>query len=231
MAVAALALMASAAQAQPAADQANGFPTVTTHATARDRLANTVADVQLGVEARGRTLAEVRAMLDAGTTPLKAYLDGAGVEQLRTQAVTIRPELDAPAPGRVSRITGYSGRVSVVFVVEASKLGVVLAESLAKGANTIDNAALHPRQAEVDASRNRLAAEATRLALEQARAVAEAAGRRAGPVRSIEVDAAPGFPRPLMARAAVTAAPAIATEAGDSEVNATVTMTVTLLEP
>jgi uncharacterized protein YggE len=226
-AFAALTLLAAPAlAAEPA--------TVTTQATAHDRLANTVADVTLAVEARGRTMAEVQTALAAGSAPLMTYLGGAGVERLRTQGVALQPEVEQnPTRGQPPRIVGYSGRLTVVFLVEAGKMGAVLTDALAHGANTIDGAAWHPRDAEIDAARRRLAAAATKSALDQAGVVAEAAGRHAGPVRSIVVDpAAQGFPRPMQARGmALAAAAPMALEAGDSDVAISVTATVTLTEP
>ncbi len=226
-------LLAAALLAAPVHAEEPG--TVTTHATARDRLANTVADVTLGVEARGRTLAEVQDALTAGSGKLLPFLAGAGAERTRTDAVQVQPELDLDAPrGQPSRIVGYSGRVSVGFQVAPDKLGAILGGALDHGANTVDGTTLHPREAELDAARRRLATEATRVALEQARAVAEAAGRRLGAARSIAVDPTPGTtPRYGMMRAAapMAAAAPLATEAGDSEVTASVTVTMALIEP
>ena len=225
-------LLALVLLAGPACAEEPG--TVTTHATARDRLANTVADVALGIEAHGRTLAEVQTGLSAGSGKLVAYLARAGAERTRTETVQVQPEFDRNAPrGQPPGIVGYSGQVTVSFQTTSDKLGTILGGALGNGANTVDATTLHPRAEDVDAARRRLATEATRTALEQASAVAEAAGRRLGTARSISVDPAPRFAsRPAMMRAAAApiAAP-IATEAGDSEVSASVTVTMALIEP
>lgn len=216
---------------------ADDTPTVTTHGTARDRLPNTVADVQLGIETRGRTVAEVQAALATGSAPLIAFLRTTSAERTRTEGVSVDPELDPnPIRGQPPRILGYAGRLSVSFQIEAAKLGPVLTDALGHGANTIQGIAQHPREAEVDAARLRLAAAATRIALDLARAVAEAAGMKPGPPRQITVDGAQSYPRarmaaPAMLMAAAPAPPQIATESGDSEVTATVTATITLLPP
>lgn len=207
--------------------------TVTTRATARDRLANTVADVALGVDAHARTLAEVQAALGAGSTKLSAYIKTTGAERTRTQAVQVQPELEQnPARGQAPGIVGYAGHVAVEFRIEAERLGPVLTEALKQGATTIDGTTLRPSETELDLARRRLAAEATRIALAEALAVAEAAGRRVGAVRAIVVDGAGQqfVPRPMMARMAAPPA-AIATDAGDSEVTSSVTVTQALIEP
>ena len=204
--------------------------TVTTHATARDRLPNTVADVSLGIDARARTLTEVQAALALGSTKLSAYLKAVAAERTRTQAVQIEPVLDqAPQRGQPPGIVGYAGHIVVEFRFDADKVGPILTESLNQGANTIGGTTMRPREAELDAARQRLAAEATRMALAQARTVADAAGRKVGVIRSITVDGAamPGGPRLMMARAAAP----VAAEAGDSEITASVTLTQALIEP
>ena len=206
---------------------------ITTHATARARLANTVADAVVAVAAHAATVAGVQKALANGSEPLLAYLRGAGAERIRTEQVAVTPDTDAPA-GRPDRIVGYSGRVAVSFRVPAERLGETLSGALGKGGNTIESTVLAPRESEVDAARQELASEAVRTALAQARAVGEAAGRHLGAVRQIVVDPGLGLPRPLPAFAArsmaVAAAP-IPTEAGQSEVAATVSVVVSLIEP
>ncbi len=191
-----------------------------------------MADVQLGVEAHGRTADEVQAALATGSEALLAFLADARAERVRTRGVSVRPDLDqARPPGQPAQIVGYSGRVSVGFQVEAARLGAVLTGALGHGANVVDATGLRPREAEVDAARARLAADATRAALGQARAVAVAAGGRAGPVRSVVVEPAPGLATPLLRGAVMATAAPVATEAGDSEVSASVTATVALTTP
>ena len=207
--------------------------TITTHATARTRLPNTVADVAIGIDAHGQTLSAVQQALADGSKTLLGYLREAGAERLVTEQVAVSPDTEA-VRGAPNRIVGYSGRVRVRFRVAADKLDQTLGNALARGGNTLESTSLVPRQAEVDAARQELAAQAVRTALAQAKAVAEAAGRRLGPVRQIQVDPGFGLPRPLPAFATAkmmdVAAP-IATEAGDSEVAATVSVTVGLVEP
>lgn len=209
--------------------------TVTTHATARDRLPNTVADVTLGIEAHARTLPEVQATLGNNSTQLLAYLRTTGAERTRTQGVNVRPDLDPnPARGQPARIVGYSGDMSVAFQIEAGKLGDVLGEALGHGANTVQDTTMHPRQTEMDGKRHELAAAATRQAVEEARVVVEAAGRHLGAFRAVNVDTpTPNAPRSMlvMAAAAPAMAKPIATEAGDTEITSTVTVTIALIEP
>ncbi len=219
--------------AMPAAAQnhlGNHPGTITTHATERTRLPNTVADVTLGIEARATNVASVHKALSDGAAPLLAYLRGAGVDRLGTDQVTITPETN---PNQTDRIAGYTGRMQVSFRVAADKLGDVLGGAMGKGVNTIDSTQLLPRESEVAATRQELAAKAVKTALAQARVVAEAAGRRLGAVQQILVDPGLGLvprPMPMMTMRMAEAAP-ISTEAGGSDVAATVSVIVDLIEP
>lgn len=225
--VAALCLVTTAAAAQEHPG------TITTHATARARLANTVADVGLGIEAHGRTVAAVQQALSAGSATLLAQLRGAGAERLRTDQVGVTPDTSR-TDNTAERILGYTGQLRVSFRVPAEKLGDVLGMALANGANTVDSTVLAPRETEVEAARQGLAASAVRTALAEARAVAEAAGYRVAGVQEILVDPGAGMPlqrpRPMFAAARAGTPAPVATEPGDSEVAATVSV-VTTIQP
>ena len=209
-----------------------GPGTITTHATARGRLNNTVADVSIGIEAHAPTVAATQAALAAGSDKLMAYLRQQGVERLRTEQLSVTPNTVADK-GRPDRIVGYDGSVQASFRVPAGRLGAVTAGALDNGGNDLERTTMTPRESELDAERARLAAEAAKIALAQAGAVAGATGRQLGAIRQIDVDpAVPNFARPApMMRAAVMSASApVATEAGDAEVTASVTITVELVE-
>src|ERR1700712_3544084 len=88
--------------------------TITTHATARTRLPNTVADVDVGIDAHGRTVAIVHKTLADGSGAMLAYLRGAGAERLRTEQVAVTPETETDrGAGKPDRIVGYSGHLRV----------------------------------------------------------------------------------------------------------------------
>lgn len=214
--------------------RAAGPGLITTHGMARGRLANTVADVSIGVEAHGPTVAATQAALAAGSQKLMGFLRAQGVERLRTDQLSVTPRT-AVETGRAARIVGYDGSVQASFRVPADKVGAVVAGALANGGNNLERTTLGPREAEVDAERARLAAEAAKIALSQADTVAGATGRRLGAIRRIEVDPdrafAPSAPMMrMMAMPAPAPNPAVATEAGDAEMSASVSVTVELVE-
>ena len=209
---------------------------VSTRATSRKRLTNTVADVVFGVEARARTIASVHKTLADSSKALLDFLRTIGAERLRTDQVSVTPETETDrGRGLPDRIVGYTARMQVSFRVPADKLPEVLAGVLDRGGNTLLDTVLTPREEELDAARQELAAAATRTAMAQADAIAQAAGRKLGKVRSITVESNPGYsPRPPMAAASMAAprpAGPIAAEAGESELANTVSVVVTLIEP
>ena len=233
MALAAMAATAAMAGAAVAADaDGRGSGTITTSATARGRLPNTVADVSIGVEAHGPTLAGTQAALAAGNARLLDYLRQQGVERLRTEQLSVTPRTAADKNGP-ERIVGYDGRALASFRVPADRVGAVTAGGLGQGGNDLERTVLGAREAEVDAERARLGADAAKAALQQAAVVAEATGRRLGAVRHIEVLAAGEVgPRPLMRLSVAAAAPPpFATAAGDTEIATTVSVTAELVEP
>ena len=226
-------LLAGPAWADSSVDREPG--TITTRATARARLPNTVADVSIGVEAHAPSISATQAALAAGTNTLLAYLRQHSVERLRMEQVSITPHTGAEK-GQPERIVGYDGNALASFRVTAERLSAVVSGALANGGNDLARTALAPRESEVDAERARLAAEAAEIALSQAHSVAEATGRRLGAIKRIEVEPSNAYrgtvpPTPLMRVAAMPAAAQIATEAGDAEMTASVTVTVNLVEP
>src|SRR4051812_33904899 len=115
--------------------------TITTHATARTRLPNTVADVAVAIEAHRQTLNGVQQGLADGSKTLLGFLREAGAERLVTEQVAVSPDTEA-VRGAPNRIVGYSGRVRVRFRVPADKLDQTLGNALARGGNTLESTSL-----------------------------------------------------------------------------------------
>ena len=94
-----------------------------------------------------------------------------------------------------------------------------------------------PREAEMEAARQEVLAEASRMALAQAQAVAMALGQRVTGIQRVVVDPAPGpdgdtLPAvPMMDARARRPTPPIASEAGDAGVEVSVALTVRIGPP
>ncbi|AEU34797.1 SIMPL domain-containing protein [Granulicella mallensis] len=210
--------------------------TLSTHAMAHRRLSNTVADVSVGIETNGASMAEVARVLATRSQSLMAYLKREGADRLTTGQISIEPKLDNSrgSEGRADRIVGYTGTMSVSFRSPADKVSDLMSGALAQGANTLGAVVFTSREEDVDAARKELAVEATHLAMEQAASVAKAAGSHIAGIIAIEVDpqnatldfakasyAAPAAP----AMAGLRAAP-IATAAGDQDLSIAVNVQV-----
>jgi len=219
-----LCLIAAPALAQ-APDPSGTSPdppgTISVRAAAHRRLANTVADASVAVEAHGRDVPGTARLLAEASQSLLGYLRDAHADRLRTEATAFEPETQQ-ARGQPDRITGFTGRTAVSFRTTPDALPALLAGSLDHGANALQQSGSSPGDGEVDRARDELAAEATRTALAQATAVAQAAGQRVTSVAEIVVD---GPERPVLAMAR-SAAPPVAQQAGDTEVTVGVSVKV-----
>lgn len=220
-------VLAGSMPAQPTPVQEGAEPrptpggTVVVGATAHTRLPNTVADVIVGIEMTGRDVASVSQPLEQQSQSLLEFLRQQGAERLRTEDVSVEPQTETQPSAR-NRIIGYSGHLSISFRTSPQQLPALLGGSLEHGANTIIQTVFMPRESEIEAARQELAVEATKMALAQAEAVAKAAATRVVGIREINV-APEGEVVPLRARSekvpAVSAAinRTIATTAGEQE--------------
>jgi uncharacterized protein len=205
---------------------------VSTSATAHRRIANTVADVSVGIQTQGTDAAPVSRDLAQRSQTLLEWLRGQGAERLATDQISFQPQTHEEKSGQ-QKIVGYTGSTSVSFRTTPEKVGAILSGVLENGGNTIQQTSYAPKEEEQDKVRKELAQEATRTAVAQGAAVAEAAGTHVIGVREVSVEPS-GIMRPMpMMRMSVNAmaapAPAMGTEAGEQDisVNVSVKLTVT----
>ena len=69
--------------------------TLSTHAMAHRRLSNTVADVSVGIETNGASMAEVARALATRSQSLMTYLKREGADRLTTGQISLEPKLDS----------------------------------------------------------------------------------------------------------------------------------------
>ena len=211
---------------------------IMTHAEARRRLPNTVSDAGVAIEVHGRDLRSTATQLGRQAQALLGYLRAQNVERLRTEGTTFEPEIQE-LRGQPDRIKGYTGRITVSFRTNPDQLPFLLAGSLDNGATALGQFGSSPREEEVEAARRDMVEEAARVAVGQARAIADTVGQRVAGIELVEVDPLPrveaGLPMEgyRMDRAARPAPPiaAIASAAGDSSLSVTVVMTVRVAPP
>jgi uncharacterized protein len=205
---------------------------VSTSATAHRRIPNTVADVSVGIQTQGADAASVSRDLAQRSQTLLEWLRGQGAERLATDQVSFQPQTHEEKSGQ-QKIVGYTGNTSVSFRTTPEKVGAILSGVLEHGANTIQQTSYAPKEEDQDKVRKELAQEATRTAVAQGDAVADAAGTHVIGVREVNVE--PGGiirPMPMMRMQAIPVngalSPPLATEAGDQDISVTVSVRLTV---
>jgi uncharacterized protein len=205
---------------------------VSTSATAHRRITNTVADVSVGIQTQGADAASVSRDLAQRSQTLLEWLRGQGAERLATDQISFQPQTHEEKSGQ-QKIVGYTGSTTVSFRTTPEKVGAILSGVLDHGANTIQQTSYGPKEEEADTVRKELAQEATRTAVAQGNAVAEAAGTHVIGVREVNVEGS-GIIRPVpMMRMQsfemkAAATPAMAGEAGEQDISVTVSIKLTV---
>ena len=189
------------------------------HADERPRIVSTtgqgevsaqpdMARVTLGVDARRKTLAEARTEVTAAIDRLLALtrelkIDPRYVNATRLQ---VRPEYTWSEQGKKQVLQGYYvGRQVEVELRDLDQLGPLLERAVTAGANQVGDASLDSTR------RKELERQAMTLAVQDAAAnagtLAQAAGARLGPVRTLNASASPP-PMPMYRMAAMADAAA-----------------------
>ena len=189
------------------------------HADERPRIVSTtgqgevsaqpdMARVTLGVDARRKTLAEARTEVTAAIDRLLALtrelkIDPKYVNATRLQ---VRPEYTWSEQGKKQVLQGYYvGRQVEVELRDLDQLGPLLERAVTAGANQVGDASLDSTR------RKELERQAMTLAVQDAAAnagtLAQAAGARLGPVRSLNASPSPP-PMPMYRMTALAEAAA-----------------------
>lgn len=201
---------------------------IETQASSETRVVNTAVDIGVSVTATGRDMAEVQRTLATQSNTLLAYLKAQKVDRLVTSRVSFAPQTRYDKNGP-DKTVGYTGTSSVTFRTTPDKAGDLLAGVLTNGANQIESTTFTPTEQELADARRRLSEEATRTAVEQAGAIAKAAGMHVVSIRSINVeDQMMSRPAPMMRtlqmKAGAEAVP-METSAGNQNISVTVNLT------
>lgn len=231
MLVCSVPMAAAAAQtADPCATMPASCATlITTRATSETRIPNTAVDVTVAVNASGKDLADVQRVLATQANGLLAYLKGQKAERLITTNINFSPDIRSQKNGP-DKTVGYNGSEQVSFRTTPEKAPDILAGVLTNGANEIEGTTFTPTEQEISEARQRLSQEATKTAVAQANAIAQAAGMHVVSVRDINVDngvfqpvRAGGF----MGGLAMKAAAPVAMQAASGEQQLSVSVNIT----
>ncbi len=204
---------------------------VSTSGTAHRRIPNTVADISVGIQTQGTDVKSVSRDLAQRSQSLLDWLRGQGAERLATDQISFQPQTHEEKNGQ-QKIVGYTGSTTVSFRTTPAKAGDILSGVLDHGANTIQQTSYSPSEDEQDKVRKDLAQEATKTAVAQAEAVANAAGTHVIGVREVNVEPS-GIIRPLpmmrnMVMGAAEKTVSMGTEAGEQDISVTVSVRLTV---
>jgi uncharacterized protein YggE len=227
-AVAALLAAAATSGAQTPAP-AQDLPVVVSSGEAIVKRAPDRAFVSIAAESRAKTSRDAQKLNAEAMTSVLAKLKSAGIppDAIQTTGYDIQPEFDY-ASGKQT-VRGYVARNSIeVRVDELPKLGDILDIAVGAGATTVAGVRFDLKD------RTGAEREALQLAVEDARARANAAAAGAGMkvdrVVRIEEQRATVMPppRPMVAMRAEAQAPATPVVAGELEIRAAVTLTAAI---
>lgn len=123
----------------PAKAQLEPLRTLAVTGNGIEKIATTLAEINLGVEIRGKTASEVQQEIATRTAAVVDLLRSEDVQQLQTTGVRLDPNyesIDRDNPQRV--LTGYTGTNTVSFQISTEQVGALLDKAIAAGASRID---------------------------------------------------------------------------------------------
>lgn len=194
----------------------------------KETIPATLAEINLGVESQGKTAEVVQQEVAQRSAAVVSLLKSRQVEKLQTSGISLRP--DYSFENNVQRLKGYIATNTVSFQIEAQKAGPLLDESVNAGATRIDSLRLKATDAAIAQARQSALQKATQDAQTQAGTVLKALNFTQQEIVGIQINgAAPPQPIPLargVAFAEKTDAASTPVEAGEQDVDASVTLQI-----
>jgi uncharacterized protein len=198
----------------------------------KERIPATLAQVNLGVEAEGKTAVAVQETVASQSTKVVTYLKSKSVDRLQTSSVNLSPNYRYDN-GKQTLI-GYLASTSITFQVPAAKMSGLLDESVKAGATRITSLSFTATDDELQQAQRSALKKATQDAQLQADAVLAALGLSRQEIIGIQINGASAPPpvyktydtTQVQTLAARASSPALPVEAGDQEINASVTLQI-----
>ncbi|MEO0351739.1 MAG: SIMPL domain-containing protein [Cyanobacteria bacterium P01_A01_bin.15] len=188
----------------------------------------TLARVQLGVTAQGETAETVQQDIARRSTAVIELLRSQPIDKLQTTGIRLNPQYNYD--GNRPRIVGYTGSNTVSFQIPTDRVGTLLDDAIAAGANQINSVSFVAADEALDAARDTALQNATSDAQTQADVVLRSLNLSAQEIVGIQINNATP-PRPLpyavQSRAALAEADvSTPVEGGEQTVNARVTLQI-----
>ncbi|MGB8700895.1 MAG: SIMPL domain-containing protein [Thermosynechococcaceae cyanobacterium] len=204
--------------------------TLTVTGQSSEKITATLADVQLGVEAQGKTAKQVQAEVAQRSAAVVALLKSRNVLKLQTTGINLSPQYDYNNGKQT--LNGYQASNVVSFRVPTEQAGTLLDDAVQAGASRIDSVSFAASDAAIAEAQKVALRKAAQDAQEQAKAVLMSLGLSAKEIVSIQLNGAnvpPPSPYPVAALKARVASADVAStpvEGGEQSIQASVTLQI-----
>jgi uncharacterized protein len=211
------------------AEEAQMLRTLTVTGMGKESIPTTIAEVQLGVVAQGKTAAEVQQAAAKQSSAVVELLRSRNVSKLQTTGIYLNPNYDYN--NGQQRLTGYTATNTVSFRISADKAGTLMDEAVQAGASQINGISFVAEDAALATAQQQAIREATQDAQAQADAAFGALNLQRGAIVSVQVNGAtPPAPMPMYAARSMAARDEAAAStpvvSGEQEVQASVTLQI-----
>jgi uncharacterized protein len=212
----------------PQLSQERMLRTLTVTGQCTEKIPATIAQVQLGVEAQGKTAQKVQQEVATRSAAVVALLKSRKVDKLQTTGINLNPQYSYDNGKQT--LTGYQASNVVSFRVPTGQAGVIMDDAVKAGASRIDSVSFAATETAIADAQKVALRKATQDAQEQANAVLSTLGFTSKDVVGIQINGSnPPVPRPYMtAQARFKGADSASTpvEGGDQDVQASVTLQI-----
>ena len=218
-----------AAQSLNAQRQYTLARTITVTGQSSEKIPATLADVQLGVEAQGKTAQSVQQEVANRSAAVVALLKGRSVQNLKTTGINLSPQYSYNNGKQT--LTGYQASNIVSFRVPTEQAGLIIDAAVQAGASRIDSVSFTASEQAISDAQKLALRKAAKSAQDQAASVLSALGLSPKEIVNIQLDNANApapVPYPLAQKAMesrVASAPT-PVEGGDQSVQASVTLQI-----
>ena len=192
-----------------------------------EKIATSLAKVELGVEIQGKTVTEVQQQVAKQTSAVVNLLRSKDVRQLQTSGFGLQPNYDFSNNQR--QLIGYIGTNIVSFSIPTEQVGTLLDEAVEAGASRIDGVSFTATPEEIAAAKQEALRKATTDAQTKANVVLDTLDLTSQEIVNIQIDnAGVSQPRPIATEQLAVADSKVSTPiiGGEQTVTASVTLQI-----
>jgi uncharacterized protein len=219
------------AQLRPSSSQpAPMFRTLTVTGQCTEKIPATLANIQLGVEAQGKTAQQVQQEVAKRSAAVVAFLKSRNVEKLQTTGINLNPQYDYNNGKQT--LKGYQASNTVSFRVPTGQAGIIMDDAVKAGASRIDSVAFAATEQAISDAQKVALGKATKDAQAQGASVLSVLGLTPKEIVSIQLNGAnvpppvPYFAKTSSLEARTADASSTPVEGGEQSVQASVTLQI-----